>query len=82
MTNINWFPEGFIELQKELLHHPDMQEKLAKVEPANDYSLKIAKLCAEFDILLDGDYSVKRQEEICYVLIRLLREKRKLIVTH
>ena len=80
-SNIKMFPQGFIDLQQELLNHPELCEQLAKLEPANDYSIKLAKIAAECNVALNGDYSVQRQEEICYVLIKRLREKRKMIVT-
>jgi len=52
-----YIPQAFVELQRELCNHPDLQDKLIRVaESGGTWTEQLATLAAEFNIIVDGYY--------------------------
>lgn len=69
-----FFPQSISLLQQEIMeHHQDLVLKLADVYPMTMEN-QLAKLGAELDIILDGDYNIG---ELCEMLLNQLRRRRK-----
>ena len=73
---VEFFPPNVIAVQKELLNHPDIQEKLAKLE-TNDWAIRLAKLAAICGIALHDDYSEEDIDRVCGHIMERLRNRTK-----
>lgn len=76
--NIQFFPEGFIALQKELSCglHPKLEPVLSKY-PADELILKIMEVATYVGIVLDGTYAEQDFNHLCFILagrLEVLRE--------
>lgn len=69
------FPEEAIELSKEILHHPKLQERLAR-HPSSEFEVRLAEIALYCDVLVDGEYTNAEIVRLCGVLVRKLKEKR------
>lgn len=74
-THINIFPQPFIDLQRELPHHPVLQEMLTHL-PATEWELRLAQIAQYCEVILDGQYMPEDIEKICTVLVKRLVELR------
>lgn len=73
-----YFPEGYIALQKELMTglHPALERLLAK-HPPNELDIRIAEIASYCKILLDGIYTIEERNKLCFILagrLEVLRE--------
>ena len=75
MAHFYYFPESVIELQKELLNHPTLMERLGKHD-MQEVEIKIAEIAAYCDVVLDGDYTNEMLETLCGILVQRLKNKR------
>lgn len=75
---IEFFPEGYIALNKELATglHPALEKRLSAY-PADEIDLKLAAIAHYCSILLDGTYTIEAREKLCFILagrLEVLRE--------
>ena len=75
------YPDEFLQLQKEAAEHPELM-KLMKESRGNDLSVEnfFGTIAAYCDIILDDAYHMDDLIDLCDVLIRKLKEKRKSII--
>lgn len=52
---LEFFPEEYIALSKELLYHPLLQDQLAQVD-GNEFELRLAIVAAYCGVIMDGAY--------------------------
>lgn len=75
---LEYFPEGFIALQKELATglHPKLEKLLAN-HPADELDIRIAEIASYCQVALDGAYTIEERSNLCSILVgrlELLRE--------
>lgn len=75
-VHINLFPEPFIQLQAELIHHPALQEVLQQ-QPGAEWEIRLAQIAHYCEVILDGNYLPEDIERICEILRIKLIERRK-----
>ena len=73
-----FFPEGFIVLQKEIATglHPKLEKLLAN-HPADETDIKLAEIAAYCSVALDATYTLAERDRLCYILagrLEVLRE--------
>ena len=73
-----FFPEGFIVLQKELATglHPKLEKLLAN-HPADETDIKLAEIASYCSVALDATYTLAERDKLCYILagrLEVLRE--------
>ena len=66
----------YIQLQKELEHHPDAQEAMAKFGGTGDWITKLGALAGHLGILMDGHFTAADLEQVANACLDLLRSKR------
>lgn len=75
-AHINIFPEEFIQLNREILNHPDLQVRLAN-HPAGEWEIKIAEIALFCDVIVNGDYLPEEMTNLAGILTKRLIERRK-----
>lgn len=70
-----FFPEEEQELQRELIHHPALMDKLQKY-PQNEKELILAEIATHCEIILDGYYTGEMLTKLCGIMAKRLKEKR------
>lgn len=75
-VHINLFPEPFIRLQAELVHHPALQDILQQ-QPGTEWEVRLAQIAHYCEVILDGHYLPEDIEKICVILEKKLLERRK-----
>ena len=82
---LEYFPEAYIELQKELRFHPVLLDRLQKFDQ-KDVELVIAEIAAYCEILMDGIYVEADIVRLAELMIPRLRAKRQrpsdIIIVH
>jgi len=68
MAYLEYFDQRAIDLNSELMKHPELMELVSR---HNDPTVKLAHIAAYCEVALDGAYS----EEECNVLARILTDK-------
>ncbi len=81
---LEFFPEGYIALNKELAtgYHPTL-EKLLAVHPSDEVDIRLAAIASYCSIILDGSYSIEERDKLCSVLagrLEVLREVNVIVV--
>lgn len=71
-----YFPDSYINLQKEIPNHPDLV-KLLENQPNELFEVRLAEVAAYCGVILDGYYIPKQLEELCEILESHLILKRK-----
>lgn len=79
MAYLDYFSDARLELQKEVMQHPDLMPLLAK-HPASEFELRIAEIACYCEIVLDGAYSQQEIDKLCEILTKRLRAKRMGII--
>lgn len=74
-----YFPQEFLDLQQEIMHHPDLQEKLAN-HPSNELEIKLAEIASHCEILLDDTYDEEDLKRLAKILTKRLFEKRTMLI--
>ena len=75
---IEFFPEGFLALQKELatgLHSP-LYEILQSLE--DDVDIRLAAIAKYCSVVLDGTYTIEERDKLCYILAGRLEVLRQI----
>ncbi len=70
-----YFPEEFLELQKEIFYHEALVNILHKL-PSNEIELKFGHIAAYCGIILDGIYDEPGLIKLAAICIKRLQEKR------
>jgi len=76
-----FFPEGFIALQKELATglHPKLEERLGN-HPVEETDIKLAEIASYCQVALDGVYTMPERDKLCYILAGRLEALREIPV--
>jgi hypothetical protein len=75
-AHINIFPDEIIALNRELIHHPRLQELLAK-HRAEDWEIKMAEIALYCEVIVDGDYLPEQMVKLAEILEIKLRQRRE-----
>lgn len=75
-AQINIWPEELIELQREIMQHPQLQLLLAN-HNAIEWEAKIAEIALYCEVILDGEYLPEQMIKLCEILRMKLVERRK-----
>lgn len=70
-----FFPESRIRLSREVPHHSDLLEKIAKLKQ-DEFEIILAQIATYCDVALDGTYTQEDLNKLCDVLYKKLIEKR------
>ena len=75
---IQFFPEGYIALNKELATglHPKLEKLLAN-HLADEVDIKLAEIATYCSVALDGVYTLAERDKLCFILagrLEVLRE--------
>lgn len=76
MTTLVFFPEEFINLQKELQHHPELVAKLQQYAQKDGQAEMIAEIAAHCDVVMDGVYDHNALVQLAGILAQKLYERR------
>lgn len=79
MAHLEFFSEARIELNKEVRHHPELQQLLATLG-SDDFEDRLACVAAYCSVIVDGFYTPSELDRLCDILIQKLRDKRIVIV--
>lgn len=79
-TKVEYLPPIFVELNKELRHHPELRLALQDAEVREDLGLSIGVIAAYVGIVLDGVYSPSEIEILLGILIGKLQQKRTIVI--
>jgi len=79
MAYLEYFPEVFIELNKEIQQHDELQTLLLNNQN-NDMLIKFAQVAAYCKVALDDTYTDQDLQKIAEILIDKLRAKRAIIL--
>lgn len=75
--HINIFPDEVIHLQREIINHPKLMNRLANNHRADSWETKLAEIAHYCDMILDGDYTEEDIKRICTILEKKLIERRE-----
>lgn len=72
------FPEGYIALNKELATglHPKLEEHLRQF-PADEVDIRLARIAAYCEVMLDATYTIEERDRLCFVLAGRLEALRE-----
>jgi hypothetical protein len=70
---LEFFPESYIQLGREIAHHPKLVSLLQQQE-ANEFEIRIAVVAAYCEVMLDGLYSPKDLEKLADILLKRLQK--------
>lgn len=70
-----FFPEEEQELQRELVHHPELIKRLQN-HPQNEQEIIIAEIATYCEVVLEGTYTPEMLTRLCGILARRLKERR------
>ena len=79
-THINIWPDELIALNQELLHHPELMERLAnhlRNDGVNEWEVKLAEIAVYCEVILDGEYLPEAIIKLCDILRIKLIARRK-----
>ena len=77
----NYMPRAFVDLQRELNQHTELQEGMLQVcDEGGMWTEQLAWLAAKLDIVLDGYYTEDDISCICMVLTEKLVQKRTTLI--
>jgi len=76
---IEFFPDGFIALNKELATglHPKLEELLSK-HPVDEVDIKLAEIALYCSVALDATYTLAERDKLCFILAGRLEALREL----
>lgn len=80
MAYLEYFDERRLQLQQELMHHPDMCALIAN-HPSNQFEVRLCEIAAAVGILVDGAYTEEEISNLCEILTKRLYARRSGIVT-
>ena len=73
--NLKMFPEEFIRLSREVLHHPVLQERLLN-HPTDEFEIRLAEIATYCEVMLDGTYDELQQIQLAKILEKRLYNMR------
>ncbi len=76
---IEYFPQNYQDLNREIVNHPKLLELLQK-HPPNEFELRLAEIAAYCDVVLDGQYFPSELDKLAGILVKKLVEKRVPII--
>lgn len=76
---IEFFPDGFIALNKELATglHPKLEKLLAN-HPADEVDIRLSEIALYCQVALDGTYTLPERDKLCFILVGRLENLREL----
>ena len=78
-ARLEFFPESYIALSREIPNHPQLCELLAK-HPPQEFEIRLAEVAAYCEVVLDGTYTQEDLEKLCDILVRKLKAKNSSII--
>jgi hypothetical protein len=75
MIIYQYFPQEFLDLQQEIIHHPELQELIAN-HPSSEFEVRIAEIATYCKVILDDTYDEEDIKRLCKILTKRLIEKR------
>jgi hypothetical protein len=76
----NFFSAERIELQREVLRHPELLMKLDALPLESDFVDKLVQICTYCNVAVDGDYTQADLDYLCDVCTMRLRQKKTSII--
>lgn len=79
-AHINIWPDELIALNRELLNHPELMQRLANHErndAVNEWEVKLAEIAVYCEVILDGEYLPEAIVKLCDILRIKLISRRK-----
>lgn len=70
-----YFPQEFIDLQSELVHHKELCEKLAR-HHHSEFEIKMAQIATHLEIIMHGDYDAAAMINLAKIMTEKLKQKR------
>ena len=67
MAYLEYFTEERLELQKELMNHPEVCALISK-HPPQEFELRLAEIACYCGVALDGAYSQAELDKLCEIL--------------
>lgn len=74
-THVQMLPEEFFHLQRELVHHPTLQELLNN-HPPEEWELRMAEIAAYCSVILDDVYTPEDIGKLAGILTKKLYNMR------
>lgn len=74
---IEMFPEEYLELQRELVHHPVLVELLQKHNGDPHIDVRIMEICVYLHIIVEGTYSQQDFNNLARICTKKLKEMRQ-----
>lgn len=75
-AHINIWPDDIIQLNREIIHHPKLMERLAN-HPSAEWEIKLAEIAQYCEVMVDGTYLPEEIERLARILRIKLVEKRE-----
>ena len=75
-AHLNIFPDEIIALNREVVNHPKLQERLANHGMA-EWEIKLAEIALYCEVIVDGDYMPEQMVHLSGILLKKLIEKRE-----
>lgn len=72
--SLEFFPESYIALQRELNNHPELCARLTN-HPPQEFELRLAEIASYCEVILDGSYTPDDLDKLCDILYRKLKAK-------
>jgi len=73
MAYLEFFPEEYIQLNREITYHPALQALLAK-HPEQEFELKLAEVAAYCFIEVDGEFTQEELRKLATLCIARLQQ--------
>lgn len=68
---LEFFPQSFMDLQRELPNHPELVEHLQN-HPADELELRLAEIASYCGVVLDGSYLPEELHKLAEILVKRL----------
>lgn len=75
-AHINIWPDELIQLNREVLNHPDLMERLA-YHPAGEWEIKITEIAHYCDVIVHGHYLPEEMVNLAGILLQKLIDRRR-----
>jgi len=75
-----YFPEIFIELNKEIGYHPELLSLLAK-HTNGEFELILAEIAAYCKVEVDGEFTQEDLEKLAELCLKILHKKRTILLS-
>jgi hypothetical protein len=75
-AHINIWPDELIQLNREILNHPELMERLAN-HPAGEWEIKLAEIALYCEVIVNGYYLPEELVRLAGILLQKLIDRRK-----